>query len=149
MSTAEAALGRVGRLGVGEHDEGVPERQVSPIASYREKGSILPLRKAEEPSPNSSCNFVLVHVFNTSYGNRNGLFRVAMQAQRNRWQPPSSSQPPLPRQHNRQPPCNSFRLTAHIISSSVINRAYVTSRKRVRTTRWLNPEVNRNSTPCH
>ena len=61
MSTAEAALGRLGRVGVGEHDEGIADRQVSPIARYREKGSKLPLRKAEEPSPSSSCNFV--HVF--------------------------------------------------------------------------------------
>ena len=61
MSTAEAALGRVGRVGVGEHDEGVAGRQVSPIARHRENGSNLPLRKAEEPSPSSSCNFV--HVF--------------------------------------------------------------------------------------
>ena len=61
MSTAEAALGRVGRVGVGEHDEGVADRQVSPIARYREKGSNLPSRKAEEPSASGSCNFV--HVF--------------------------------------------------------------------------------------
>ena len=27
LSTAEAALGRVGRVGVGEHDEGVADRQ--------------------------------------------------------------------------------------------------------------------------
>ena len=60
MSTAEAALGRVGRVGVGEHDEVVADRQVAPIARYREKGSNLPLRKAEEPSPRSSCNFVYV-----------------------------------------------------------------------------------------
>ena len=45
LSTAEAALGRVGRVRVGEHDEGVADRQVSPIARYREKGSNLPLRK--------------------------------------------------------------------------------------------------------
>ena len=61
LSTAEAALDGVGRVGVGEHDEGVADRQVSPIARYREKGSNLPLRKAEEPSPSSGCNFV--HVF--------------------------------------------------------------------------------------
>ena len=61
MSTAEAALDGVGRVGVGEHDEGVADRQVSPIARYREKGSNLPLRKAEESSPSSSCNFV--HAF--------------------------------------------------------------------------------------
>ena len=30
LSTAEAALGRLGRVGVGEHDEGVADRQVSP-----------------------------------------------------------------------------------------------------------------------
>ena len=35
LSTAEAALGRVG---VGELDEGVADRQVSPIARYCEKG---------------------------------------------------------------------------------------------------------------
>ena len=61
LSTVEAALGRVGRVGVGEHDEGVADCQVSPIARYGEKGSNLPSRKAEEPSPSSSCNFV--HVF--------------------------------------------------------------------------------------
>ena len=60
LSTAEAALGRVG---VGEHDEGDANRQVSPIARYREKGSNLPFRKAEEPSPSSSCNFVHVFMF--------------------------------------------------------------------------------------
>ena len=63
LSTAEAAFGRVGRVGVGEHDEGVADRQVSPIARYREKGSNLPLRKAEEPSPSSSCNFVHVVIY--------------------------------------------------------------------------------------
>ena len=63
LSTAEAALGRVGRVGVGEHDEGVADRQVSSIARYREKGSNLPFRKAEEPSPSSSCNFVHVFMF--------------------------------------------------------------------------------------
>ena len=61
MSTAEAALGRVGGVGAGEHDEGVADRQVPPMARHREKGSNLPLRKAEEPSPSSSCSFV--HVF--------------------------------------------------------------------------------------
>ena len=40
LSTAEAALGRVGRVGVGEHDEGVANRQVSPMARYREKSQI-------------------------------------------------------------------------------------------------------------
>ena len=65
LSTAEAALGRVGRAGVGEHDDGVADRQVSPIARYREKDSNLPLRKAEEPSPSSSGNFV--HVFIVVY----------------------------------------------------------------------------------
>ena len=64
MSTAEAALGRVDRVGVGEHDEEVADRQVSPIARYREKSSNLPLRKAEEPSPSSSCNFVHVFIVN-------------------------------------------------------------------------------------
>ena len=59
LSTAEAALGRVGRVGIGEHDEGVADRQVSPIARYRKKGSKLPLRKAEEPSPSSSCNLYM------------------------------------------------------------------------------------------
>ena len=63
MSTAEAALGRLGRVGVGEHDEGIADRQVSPIARYREEGSNLPLRKAREPSPSSSCNFVHVFIF--------------------------------------------------------------------------------------
>ena len=50
----EAALSRVGRVGVGEHDEGVADRQVSPIARYREKGSNLPLRTADELSPSGS-----------------------------------------------------------------------------------------------
>ena len=62
LSTAEAAFGRVGRVGVGEHDEGVADRQVSPIVRYREEGSNLPIRKAEEPSPSSSCNFVQVFI---------------------------------------------------------------------------------------
>ena len=48
LSTAEAVLGRVGRVGVGEHDEVVADRQVSPIARYREKGANYLLRKAEE-----------------------------------------------------------------------------------------------------
>ena len=61
LSTAEAALGRVGRVRVGEHDEGDADRQVSPIARYREKGSNLPSRKDEEASPSSSCN--CVHAF--------------------------------------------------------------------------------------
>ena len=65
LTTAEATLGRVGRVRVGEHDEGDADRQVSPIARYREKGSNLPSRKAEEPSPSSSCNFV--HVFIVSH----------------------------------------------------------------------------------
>ena len=42
LSMGEAALSRVGRVGVGEHDEGVADRQVSPFARYREKGSNLP-----------------------------------------------------------------------------------------------------------
>ena len=42
LSMGEAALSRVGRVGVGEHDEGVADRQVSPVARYREKGSNLP-----------------------------------------------------------------------------------------------------------
>ena len=40
LGTAEFALGRVGRTGVGEHDEGVACRRVDLIASYREKGKI-------------------------------------------------------------------------------------------------------------
>ena len=67
LSTAEAALGRVGRVGVGKHDEGVADRQVSPIARYRGKGSNLPLRKAEEPSPSSSCNFVHAFIINAYF----------------------------------------------------------------------------------
>ena len=63
MSTAEAALGRVGRVGVGEDNEGVADHQVSPNARYRGKGSNLPLRKAEEPSPSSSCTFVHVSIY--------------------------------------------------------------------------------------
>ena len=61
MSTAEASLGKVGRVGVGEHDERAADRRVSPIARYREKGSNFLLGRAEEPSPSSSCNFL--HVF--------------------------------------------------------------------------------------
>ena len=63
MSTAEGALGRVSRVGVGEHAEGVADRQLPPIARYRDKGSDLPLRKAEGPSPSSSCNFVNVFIY--------------------------------------------------------------------------------------
>ena len=63
LSTAETALGRVGRVGVGEHDGGVADSQVSPIARNREKCSNLPLRKAEEPSPSSSGDCVHVFVY--------------------------------------------------------------------------------------
>ena len=59
LSTAEAALGRVDRVGVGEHDEEVADRQVSPIARYREKSSNLPLRKAEEPSASGIAAAIL------------------------------------------------------------------------------------------
>ena len=38
LGTVEGALGRVGRAGVCEHDEGVACRRVDLIASYREKG---------------------------------------------------------------------------------------------------------------
>lgn len=44
LTTAEAAFGRVGRVRVGERDEGVADRQVSPIVRYRKKGSNSPLR---------------------------------------------------------------------------------------------------------
>ena len=46
LSTAKAALGRVGRVGVGENDEGVADRQAPPMARYREKGSNLPFKKS-------------------------------------------------------------------------------------------------------
>ena len=61
LGTAEATLGRVGRAGVCEHDEGVACRQVDLIASYREKGENLRLRKAEELSQASTNN--ILHVF--------------------------------------------------------------------------------------
>ena len=62
LGTAEAALGRVGRAGVCEHDEGVACRRVDIIASYREKkGKSLRLRKAEEVSQASTNN--ILHVF--------------------------------------------------------------------------------------
>ena len=60
LGTAEAALGRVGRAGVCEHDEGGACRRVDLIASYREKGKNLRLRKAEELSQASTNN--IVHV---------------------------------------------------------------------------------------
>ena len=46
LSTAEAALGRVGRVGVGEHDEGVADRQVPRITRFREKGLNSPFKKS-------------------------------------------------------------------------------------------------------
>ena len=61
LGTAEAALGRVDRAGVCEHDEGVACRRVDLIASYREKGKNLRLRKAEELSQASTNN--ILHVF--------------------------------------------------------------------------------------
>ena len=61
MGTAEAALGRVRRAGVCEHDEGVACRRVDLIASCREKGKNLRLRKAEELSQASTNN--ILHVF--------------------------------------------------------------------------------------
>ena len=61
LGTAEAALGRVGRAGVCEHDEGVACRRVDLIASYHEKGQKLRLRKAEELSQASTNN--ILHVF--------------------------------------------------------------------------------------
>ena len=61
LGTSEAALGRVGRAGVCEHDEGVACRRVDLIASYREKGKNLRLRKAEELSQASANN--ILHVF--------------------------------------------------------------------------------------
>ena len=61
LGTAKAALGRVGRAGVCEHDEGVACRRVDLVASYREKGKNLRLRKAEE-LPQASTNNI-VHIF--------------------------------------------------------------------------------------
>ena len=43
LGTAEATLGRVGRAGVGEHYEGVSDRKVHLVATYRENGSKLRL----------------------------------------------------------------------------------------------------------
>ena len=39
LGTAEAAHDRVGKVGVGEHDEAVSGREVHLIARYRENGS--------------------------------------------------------------------------------------------------------------
>ena len=61
LGTAEAALGRVGRARFCEHGEGVACRRVDLIASYREKGKNLRLRKAEELSQESTNN--ILHVF--------------------------------------------------------------------------------------
>ena len=66
LGTAEAALGRVGRAGVCEHHEGVACRRVDLIASYREKGEILRLRKAEELSQASTNNIVHVFVYRST-----------------------------------------------------------------------------------
>ena len=63
LGTAEAALGRVGKAGVCEHDEGVACRRVDLIASYREKGKNLRLRKAEELSQ-ASTNISYVYFYN-------------------------------------------------------------------------------------
>ena len=60
-STAEAAPSRVGRVGVGEHDEGVSDREVHIIARSRENGSKLRLREAEERSQETTNN--ILHVF--------------------------------------------------------------------------------------
>ena len=78
LGTAETALGRVGRAGVGEHDEGVACRRVDVIASYREKGKNLRLRKAVELSPSSSCNFV--HVFTRGASPRRADARLRLRA---------------------------------------------------------------------
>ena len=59
-STPEASSDKVG---VGREDEGVSGRGVIVIASYCGKSSKIRLRKAGEPSPSSSCNFV--HVSNS------------------------------------------------------------------------------------
>ena len=61
MSTAEAAYGRAGRVGIGEHDEEVAHRQVRLIARYHENGSKLRLREAEERSQETTNN--ILHVF--------------------------------------------------------------------------------------
>ena len=67
LGTAEAALGRVDRTGVCEHDEGVACRRVDLIARYREKGQNLRLRKAEELSQASTNNILhVVIVYNTA-----------------------------------------------------------------------------------
>ena len=60
-STAEAAPSRVGRVGVGEHDEGVSDGEVHIIARSRENGSKLRLRKAEKCSRDGTK--YIVHVF--------------------------------------------------------------------------------------
>ena len=62
LGTAEAALGRAGRAGVCEHDEGVACRRVDLIASYREKGKNLRLRRRAEELSQASTNNI-VHVF--------------------------------------------------------------------------------------
>ena len=62
LGTAEAALSRVGRAGVCEHDEGVACRRVDLIASYRGKGKNLRGRKAEELSQASTNNILRVFV---------------------------------------------------------------------------------------
>ena len=49
-STAEAALGRADKAGVGKHDEEVLNPEVHVIAFPRDKRSKVRLRKAEERS---------------------------------------------------------------------------------------------------
>ena len=41
LGTAEAALGRVGRVGVSEHDSGVLRQEVHLTARYRDNGSFV------------------------------------------------------------------------------------------------------------
>ena len=64
VGTAEAALGRVGRAGVCEHDEGVACRRVDLIASYREKGKNLrsrKLRSSHRQAPTISYMYLLLY----------------------------------------------------------------------------------------
>ena len=56
LGTAEAALGRVDRVGVGEHTEVVSGREVHLIARYRENASKLRVRNAKTRSRRSTTN---------------------------------------------------------------------------------------------
>ena len=61
LGTAEAALGRVGRVGVGEHTEVVSGREVHLIARYRENASKLRVRNVKTRSRRSTTN--IPHMF--------------------------------------------------------------------------------------